>query len=114
MCRPWASAFCKSGAPSGIKGRQGGHLIEFIVDQPQRAADLLREGEDRWRVSLFGDRLHVITDLDVDAGIRDTTARLAAAGIGVRDAHEERYSLEDVFIVVVEKARKEGKVSKED
>jgi len=109
-----AGELVAEGTPSGIKSRQGGHLIEFTVDQPQRAADLLREGEDRWRVSLFGERLHVITDLDVDAGIRDTTARLAAAGIGVRDAHEERYSLEDVFIVVVEKARKEGKVSKED
>ena len=109
-----AGELVAEGTPSGIKSRQGGHLIEFTVDQPQRAADLLREGEDRWRVLLFGERLHVITDLDVDAGIRDTTARLAAAGIGVRDAHEERYSLEDVFIVVVEKARKEGKVSKED
>ena len=109
-----AGELVAEGTPSGIKSRQGGHLIEFIVDQPQRAADLLREQEDRWRVSLFGDRLHVITDLDVEAGIHDTTARLAAAGIAVHDAHEERYSLEDVFIVVVEKARKEGKVSKED
>jgi ABC-2 type transport system ATP-binding protein len=106
------------GTPHGVKSAQGGHLLELIVDQPQRAADLLRAPlaatGDRWRVSLFGDRLHVITELDVESGIRQTKAALAADGIAVRDAYEEPYSLEDVFIVVVEKARKLGKVGKED
>ncbi len=50
------------GSPSSIKREQTGHLLEFIVDQPQRAADLLKVDRERWRVSLFGDRLHVITD----------------------------------------------------
>jgi hypothetical protein len=39
---------------------------------------------------------------------------LNAAGIRVLDAYEESFSLEDVFIVVVEKARKQGKVAVED
>lgn len=102
------------GTPSGVKAEQGGHLLEFIVDQPQKAADLLKTKEERWRVSLFGDRLHVITDEEVDAGIRTVTEKLKRAGINVREAHEEEYSLEDVFIVVVEKARQEGKVASED
>jgi ABC-2 type transport system ATP-binding protein len=102
------------GSPREVKEQMGGHLIEFIVDDPQRAADLLRQGEERWRVSLFGDRLHVITDSDVEAGARDTERALAAAGIRVISATEQPYSLEDVFIAVVEKARKQGKVSKED
>ncbi|MFL6464763.1 MAG: ATP-binding cassette domain-containing protein [Bryobacteraceae bacterium] len=102
------------GTPSGVKAQQGGHLLEFIVDQPQRAADLLKTKEERWRVSLFGDRLHVITDEEVDTGIRTVTDKLKAAGMDVRDAYEEKYSLEDVFIVVVEKARQEGKVASED
>jgi ABC-2 type transport system ATP-binding protein len=102
------------GTPSGVKAEQGGHLLEFIVDQPQKAADLLKTKEERWRVSLFGDRLHVISDEEVETGIRVITDKLKAAGINVRDAHEEEYSLEDVFIVVVEKARQQGKVASED
>jgi ABC-2 type transport system ATP-binding protein len=109
-----AGELVAEGTPLGVKQQQGGHLLEFIVDQPQKAADLLREKEDRWRVSLFGDRLHVITDGDAKTAERDTTAKLNAAGIQVKECHEEPYSLEDVFIVVVEKARKLGKVAKED
>ena len=109
-----AGELVAEGTPRGVKSQQGGHLLEFIVDQPQRAADLLRSKEDRWRVSLFGDRLHVITDLDVEAGKQDTITKLNAAGIQVLNAYEETYSLEDVFIVVVEKARRQGKVAKEE
>ena len=78
-----------------------------------KRADLLKSKDEPWRVSLFGDRLHVITDADVEAGKRQTIEKLKAGGIQVRDAYEERYSLEDVFIVMVEKARKQGKVAKE-
>lgn len=109
-----AGEIVAEGSPRGVKEQQGGHLIEFIVDDPQRAADLLRENEERWRVSLFGDRLHVITDADVETGKRETEQKLAAAGIRVIEAREAPYSLEDVFITVVEKARKQGKVARED
>lgn len=102
------------GTPRGVKQAEGGHLIEFLVDQPQKAADLLRLKEDRWRVSLFGDRLHVIVDEDIETGKRRTIAKLNASGIHVRDSYEQPYSLEDVFIAMVEKARKLGKVGKED
>ena len=110
-----AGELVAEGTPRGVKDAQGGHLLEFLVDDPQLAADLLRaEEEDRWRVSLFGDRLHVIVDQDAEAGKRDTIAKLAAAAVQVRDAYEQPYSLEDVFIVMVEKARKLGKVARED
>lgn len=109
-----AGELVAEGSPSGVRGQQTGYLLEFRTDQPQKAADLLRAQQERWRVSLFGDRLHVITDLDVEAGKQDTTARLNAAGIQVLDAYEETFSLEDVFIVVVEKARKQGKVAIEE
>jgi ABC-2 type transport system ATP-binding protein len=109
-----AGELVAEGSPSGVKAQQTGHLIEFIVDQPQRAADLLKTKEERWRVSLFGDRLHVITDGDVETGKRNIIDKLKAGGIEVRDAYEENFSLEDVFIVVVEKARQQGKVAKEE
>jgi ABC-2 type transport system ATP-binding protein len=109
-----AGELAAEGTPRGVKEQQGGHLLEFIVDQPQKASDLLREGTERWRVSLFGDRLHVITDDDLEAGHDATVAKLVAAGIRIKSVVEEQYSLEDVFIAVVEKARKQGKVASED
>jgi ABC-2 type transport system ATP-binding protein len=102
------------GSPGTIKSRQTGHLLEFIVDQPQRAADLLKEDQERWRVSLFGDRLHVITEQDANQSMQATTQKLEAHGVQVISAREERFSLEDVFISVVEKARQQGKVASED
>ena len=109
-----AGELVMEGTPLGVKQAQTGHLLEFVVDQPQKAADLLREQGDRWRVSLFGDRLHVITEQSVEQGIAETRNRLTAAGISTSSAHEEHYSLEDVFISVVEQARLSGKVAKED
>jgi ABC-2 type transport system ATP-binding protein len=102
------------GTPSEIKAQQHGHLLEFRVDQPQRAADLLKSETKHWRVALFGSRLHIITDKTVEEGIRENTERLAAAGIQVLEAREGRFSLEDVFISVVEQAKERGKIGSED
>ncbi len=52
-----AGELVMEGTPRGVKQEQTGHLLEFVVSEPQRAADLLREHGERWRVSLFGDRL---------------------------------------------------------
>ena len=109
-----AGELVAQGTPTGIKAEQGGHLIELITDHPQQAANLLKGEMERWRVSLFGDRLHVIADEDVLTAIRNLKRRLEPDGIHVLKAYEERYSLEDVFITVVEKARKEGKAASED
>ena len=109
-----AGELVAEGTPSGIKSQQSGHLLEFIVDQPQRAADLLKGATERWRVSLFGERLHVITEEDPATAIKQTTERLEANGMHVIRATEERFSLEDVFIAIVEKARPPGKSATDD
>ena len=101
-----AGELVAEGTPSSVKAAQGGHLLELITDQPQEAADLLKAERERWRVSLFGDRLHVIVDEDAETGIRNVRQQLEAAGINVLKAYEEPYSLEDVFIAIVEKLRK--------
>jgi len=108
-----AGELVAEGSPDGIRRRQmaGNHLLELRVDQPQRAADVLKRQTEAWRVSLFGDRLHVITDEDAERATRTTTDVLGANGVRVIDAREGRFSLEDVFISVVEQARREGKVS---
>jgi ABC-2 type transport system ATP-binding protein len=109
-----AGELVAEGTPSGVKQQQGGHLLEFTVDHPQRAADFLKQHMDRWRVSLFGPRLHVITDDDADSARRNVTAQLSQVNVKVLGVTEESYSLEDVFIAVVEKARAGGKFARED
>jgi ABC-2 type transport system ATP-binding protein len=109
-----AGELVAEGPPSAIKAAQEGHLLELRVDQPQRAADLLKQQMDHWRASLFGDRLHVIIDSDAASGQARIVATLRDAGIVTRDIHEEPFSLEDVFIATVEKARKQGKFASED
>jgi len=108
-----AGELVAQGTPSGLKTAQKGHLIEFLTDAPQRANNLLKQEMERWRVSLFGDRLHVIVDEDPQTGIERITKRLGEAGITVSRAQLRTFSLEDVFIAEVEQARLQGKVSAE-
>jgi ABC-2 type transport system ATP-binding protein len=113
-----AGELVAEGTPSGIKSQQTGHVLEFILDprqdQPQRAADLLKSKTENWRVSLFGERLHIITDDDPGNAIKETTKRLEENGLHVTSAREIPLSLEDVFISIVEKARTQGKVATDD
>ena len=113
-----AGELVAEGTPTGIKSQQTGHVLEFILDprqdQPQRAADLLKSKSESWRVSLFGERLHIITDDDPGNSINETTKRLEENGLHVTSAREIPLSLEDVFISIVEKARTQGKVATDD
>ncbi|NOT60345.1 MAG: ATP-binding cassette domain-containing protein, partial [Acidobacteria bacterium] len=109
-----AGELVAQGSPTEVKAAQRGRLIEMITAEPQRAANLLKAEMEGWRVSLFGDRLHVIVDEEARAGIQRLRQRLSVAGVDVLGAYEERISLEDVFIAVVEQARREGKVAVED
>jgi ABC-2 type transport system ATP-binding protein len=92
-----------------VKAAQGGHLIELITDQPQSAADHLKRTRDRWRISLFGDRLHVVVDAEPSMEIAQLTSELGAIDINVLRAYETAYSLEDVFISIVEKQQAANK-----
>src|SRR5262249_31978326 len=104
-----AGRLVAEGSPSAIKAEQKGHLLEFIVDEPQRGADALKREGERWRVSLFGTRLHVIADDDVEAGRRAAIRTLEANRISVSESREVPFSMEDVFISVVEQAREHGR-----
>src|SRR5215813_1480240 len=104
-----AGELVAQGTPTSLKAEQQGHVIEFVTDAPQRANNLLKTEMESWRVSLFGERLHVVVDEDEETAIRRITDRLRRENIQVMRANQAPYSLEDVFIAVVEKMRKEGK-----
>ncbi len=99
-----AGRLIAEGTPSEVKARQQGCLLEIRVDDLQKAVRALQSAGDRRRVSLFGDRLHVVADDDAASAIRRTTGILDRAGVRVIGARETQFSLEDVFIGAVERA----------
>jgi ABC-2 type transport system ATP-binding protein len=109
-----AGELVAEGAPTTVKAAQRGRVIELYVDSPEKGVELLKQTMERWRVSLFGDRIHVISDEDPARAIREISDQFARDGITVRHAAERDYSLEDVFLAVVEKARREGKIAREE
>jgi len=98
-----AGELVAEGTPSGVKAAQGGRVLEILADNPLRAVAVLKQELEPWRVSLFGDRFHVIVDADGQAAVRRLEERLARDGIRVLEAIEQDYSLEDVFLAIAEK-----------
>ena len=95
-----AGELVAEGTPSGVKAAQGGRVLEIRVEAPQRALAVLKAQMEAWRVSLFGDRLHVIVDGDAGTAGRVIAARLASEGLRVLDVTDQNYSLEDVFLLI--------------
>jgi ABC-2 type transport system ATP-binding protein len=98
-----AGELVAEGTPSGVKAAQGGRVLEMRADDPVRAVAVLKRELEPWRVSLFGDRFHVIVDGDVAAIARELTDRLRENGVRVLEATEQDYSLEDVFLIIAER-----------
>ncbi|MGF1537378.1 MAG: ATP-binding cassette domain-containing protein [Elainellaceae cyanobacterium] len=92
------------GSPSQIKAGQPGQLFELTVDDPQAALELLKHAVAPWRVSLFGDRLHVVLD-QPESELPDLRDRLASAGCEVHAFNAVPFSLEDAFIGIMQCAR---------
>ena len=90
------------GSPSQIKAAQPGQLIELRVDHVQQGSDVLKIHLDRWRVAIFGDRLHVVLD-HPDTEISNVKKILATANISIQSLRPIPFSLEDAFISVVER-----------
>ncbi len=99
-----AGRLIAEGTPSEVKSREQGCLLEIRVDDLQKAVRVLQSAGDRRRVSLFGDRLHLVVDDDAASAIRRTTEILERAGVPVVGARQAQFSLEDVFIGAVERA----------
>jgi ABC-2 type transport system ATP-binding protein len=90
------------GSPSEVKASQPGQLIELRVDRTQQASNQLKHYLEGWRVSIFGDRLHIVLD-NPDRDLPQVTAFLATSKIQVQSARPIPFSLEDAFISVVQR-----------
>ncbi|MBE7385712.1 MAG: ABC transporter ATP-binding protein [Leptolyngbya sp. SIO1E4] len=91
------------GSPNQIKASQPGQLFEVKVDQPQAASDFLKQYFDSWRVSLFGDRLHIVLD-QPDTGVPQLRSLLKTAAFDMQALQSVPFSLEDAFIGIMQRA----------
>ena len=89
------------GTPSEIKAAQPGQLLEIITDATQMAANLLKTKLEPWRVSIFGDRLHLVLD-QPDSEITEVKSILQTNNIKIQSLQPIQFSLEDAFMGIVQ------------
>lgn len=92
------------GSPSEIKAEQPGELIELVTNSTQAASDLLKTQLESWRVSIFGDRLHIVLDRP-KTELPEINLFLQNAEINVQSVRTIPFSLEDAFIGTVQRAQ---------
>jgi ABC-2 type transport system ATP-binding protein len=98
-----AGEIIAAGSPSEVKAGMKGTLLEIETDHPDRALAALRSKFGASRVSLFGDKLHLV--VENDAQREEAAAELDAAGVTVAAWNPAQFSLEDVFISLIESRR---------
>ncbi|TYQ26860.1 ABC transporter ATP-binding protein [Pseudanabaena sp. UWO311] len=91
------------GSPTEVKAAQVGQLIELKVDRNQQAANYLKTILEPWRVSIFGDRLHVVLD-DPSVELPQMRSHLAENHIQIFSDRPVPFSLEDAFIGTVQRS----------
>lgn len=91
------------GSPSEVKANMKGSLSEIETDHPDRALAALKKKFGASRVSLFGDKLHFVSENE--AQTKGAATELETAGVRVLAWNPARFSLEDVFISLIESRR---------
>lgn len=100
-----AGEIIAQGSPGEVKANMKGSLYEIEVDHPDRALGILKKNFGASRVSLFGNRLHLVIESDEH---KQRAARLIEeAGVRVVSQKPVPFSLEDVFISLIESRRSE-------
>lgn len=88
------------GTPDEVKQLMPGSLYEIRTSHSRKTAVLLREEFPEAKVGLFGDRVHLATEVGADIEQR-ARARIASGGLEVESIRAIPPSLEDVFVSVV-------------
>ncbi len=85
------------GTPDEVKKLMCGTIIEIRSSQPRKASALLREQLEADSVSLFGDRIHIVTQ-DPEKTLVQGKKVLAEAGLEISNIGPIEPALEDVFV----------------
>jgi ABC-2 type transport system ATP-binding protein len=88
------------GTPNGIKKLLPGSILEVQTSRPRDAAILLREKLEGAGVSLFGDRIHIVTS-EPDLVTPRIKGLLPPVGIELVEIRSIEPTLEDVFVGVL-------------
>jgi ABC-2 type transport system ATP-binding protein len=91
------------GSPSQIKAEQSGELIEIVLNNTQIGANILKNHLAAWRVSIFGDRLHVAIE-QPEIEIPQLRSVLQAGNVIIHSLRNIPFSLEDAFINIVQRS----------
>jgi ABC-2 type transport system ATP-binding protein len=98
-----AGEIIAQGSPSEVKAAMKGEMSEILADKPDLSLRTLREKFGASRVSLFGDKLHLVTENDEQKN--QAAELLKNAGVTVASWVPAPFSLEDVFISLIESRR---------
>jgi ABC-2 type transport system ATP-binding protein len=100
-----AGEIIADGSPTEVKSNMKGTLWEMETDHPNQAQAVLKQKFGASRVSLFGDRVHLVTE---NEGQKSESAQvLEQAGVKILTDKTVPFSLEDVFISLIESRRSE-------
>ena len=94
------------GTPEEVKRLMRGTILEVRAAIPRRATAVLRKKFGADAVSLFGDKVHVVTTA-AEKATHDVEATLRREGLEFSDIRTIEPALEDVFVSVLG-AEKEG------
>ena len=100
-----AGEIIADGSPAEVKANMKGTLSEIETNHADRALGILKKKYGASRVSLFGDRLHLVTENPEQK--REALAALQEAEVRVVSDKPIPFSLEDVFISLIESRRSE-------
>jgi ABC-2 type transport system ATP-binding protein len=100
-----AGEIIAQGSPSEVKAAMKGSMSEILTDKPDLSLRTLKERFGASRVSLFGDKLHLVTEDDGQK--KEATELLNNAGVKVLSWVPTPFSLEDVFISLIESRREQ-------
>jgi ABC-2 type transport system ATP-binding protein len=98
-----AGEIIAAGSPGEVKANMKGSLFEIETDHPDRALAALKKKFGASRVSLFGDKLHLV--IEDEAQREEAAAELEAAGVKTTAWNPVPFTLEDVFISLIESRR---------
>lgn len=98
-----AGKLVAQGSPSEIKASQPGELIEIMTSNNQQALTLLKERLEPWRVSIFGNRLHIVLD-NPKQELAEILAQVSRNNLDIKSQRTLPFSLEDAFIGIVQRA----------
>ena len=98
-----AGEIIAQGSPSEVKAAMKGTMSEILTDKPDISLRTLKQKFGASRVSLFGDKLHLVAENDEQK--KEAAAELENAGVKVLSWNPTQFSLEDVFISLIESRR---------